>query len=147
MKRKQRIFLSLVVAVASLAGGDSALGTQPQQPPAEMMQKTFAKLVDASCIACHDGSEPNGFDASKLTSDLSNHANFSMWEKVHDQIASGEMPPAETDRPDPALVEQSLSVISKTLSRENLSHQAQFGRTVLRRLTRSELQHLSLIHI
>ena len=141
MKRKQRIFLSLVVAVASLAGGDSALGTQPQQPPAEMMQKTFAKLVDASCIACHDGSEPNGFDASKLTSDLSNHANFSMWEKVHDQIASGEMPPAETDRPDPALVEQSLSVISKTLSRENLSHQAQFGRTVLRRLTRSELQH------
>jgi len=51
------------------------------------------------------------------------------------------MPPAEAIRPDPALVKQSLDVISKTLTRENLSRQAKFGRTVLRRLTRSELQH------
>jgi len=57
MKRKWRIFLSLAVVALSLAGRGSALGTQPQQPTAEMMQKTFAKLADASCIACHDGSE------------------------------------------------------------------------------------------
>ena len=141
MKRKWRIFLSLAVVALSLAGRGSALGTQPQQPTAEMMQKTFAKLADASCIACHDGSEDNGFDASKLTGDLSEPANFSIWERVHDQIASGAMPPAEAAPPDPALAKQSLDVISKTLTRENLSHQTEFGRTVLRRLTRSELQH------
>jgi len=141
MKRKQRIFLSLTVAILSLIGRGSALGTEPQPPTSEAMQKTFAKLADASCIACHDGSEANGFDASKLTSDLSAPENFSIWQQVHDQVASGVMPPAEAVRPDPALVKQSLDVISKTLIRENLSHQAQFGRTVLRRLTRSELQH------
>ena len=141
MKRNQRIFLSLAVAVLSLVGIGSALGTQPQAPTVEMMQKTFDKLADASCIACHDGSEANGFDASALTGDLSDPKTFSIWQQVHDQVASGAMPPAEAIRPDPALVKQSLDVISKTLTRENLSRQAKFGRTVLRRLTRSELQH------
>ena len=141
MKRKQRILLSLAAAVASLIGMDSAMGTPPKTPSTEVMQKVFTELSDACCIACHDGSEANGFDVSKLTEDLADPANFTIWEKVHDRVASGEMPPANADRPDQALVKQTLDAISKTLTRENLSHQRQFGRTVLRRLTRSELQH------
>lgn len=138
MKRKQHIIFFLAAAVLSLAEMGSARGTPPEP---RAMQKIFTKLSDASCIACHDGSEANGFDASALTSDLSDRAVFSLWEKIHDRVAAGEMPPADADRPDPALVKQSLDAISETLTHQNLAHQAQFGRTVLRRLTRSELQH------
>ena len=141
MKRTHRLFLFLPVAVLSLSGIADVLGAPPESPTAEAMRQTFAKLSDVSCIACHDGSEANGFDASELTNDLSDPANLSMWEKVHDRVASGEMPPSDADRPDPKLLKQSLDAISKTLTAENLSRQTKFGRTVLRRLTRSELQH------
>ncbi len=105
------------------------------------MLKTFSELSQASCIACHDGNEENGFDVNSLTNDLSERKNYASWEKVYDRVASGEMPPADADRPAPALLKRSLDAISKTLTDKNLSHQKRFGRTVLRRLTRSELQH------
>ncbi len=141
MKRKQRIFLSLATLAILLIAIGHAQAAPPDATTAEEMLKTFGKLSKASCIACHDGSEANGFDASNLTSDLSDRVNFDLWEKVHDRVASGEMPPPDADQPEPALIKQSLDAISENLTRANLSHQRQFGRTVLRRLTRSELQH------
>ena len=141
MKRKQRIFMSLAMVALLLVGNRYAQAAPPEAPTGEAMLKTFDKLSEASCIACHDGSDANGFDASQLTDDLSDRANFDVWQKVHDQIASGAMPPAEADRPDAELTKQAVNAIHDTLTRENLSNQTRFGRTVLRRLTRSELQH------
>ena len=145
MKRKRSLYqmrpMGLLVAAVISLGVNSATGAPLAPPSVELMQQTFAKLSEASCIDCHDGSADNGFDARALNADLSDRANFALWERVHDRVDAGEMPPEESQRPDQALRQRSLDAINKALTQENLSRQNRFGRTVLRRLTRSELQH------
>ena len=105
------------------------------------IEQRFATLADSSCVQCHDGSEPNGFDIGTLTGDLDDRATFALWEKIYDRVASGEMPPPGEPLPDSKQQKAALSAISQALTDHNRHQQAKFGRTVLRRLTRTELQH------
>jgi hypothetical protein len=102
---------------------------------------TFNTLANASCIHCHDGSEDNRLNLNELGSDLNDAQTFRMWERIHDRIAAGEMPPAQEPRPDRKTLRRSLGEISDDLTRVSRQTQRNNGRTVLRRLTRAELQH------
>ena len=105
------------------------------------IEQRFATLADSSCVHCHDGSEANGLDIGTLTGDLDDRATFALWEKIYDRVASGEMPPPGEPLPDLKQQKAALSAIGQALTDHNHQQQAQFGRTVLRRLTRTELQH------
>ena len=104
-------------------------------------EDAFASLANDSCIQCHDGSQDNRLDLSQLGTDLSDRKAFAMWVRIHDRMAAGEMPPADEPRPDDTLLKQSLKTISANLTKQNKADQETNGRTVLRRLTRTELQH------
>ena len=104
-------------------------------------EDAFPLLVKESCIQCHDGSQDNQLDLNDLGTDLSDSKTFAMWVRIHDRMDAGEMPPLEVPRPDSTLLKQSLKTIAADLTKENLANQKKNGRTVLRRLTRTELQH------
>jgi len=101
----------------------------------------FETLASDSCIHCHDGSQDNRLNMDELGTNLGDSKTFEMWERIHDRMAAGEMPPEEESRPDPALLKESLDKINSDLTRTNRRQQKQNGRTVMRRLTRAELQH------
>ena len=101
----------------------------------------FANLAADSCLHCHDGTQDNGFDLTKLDRDFNDKPNFEDWVRVHDRIAAGEMPPATEPRPDPQLLNRTLQKLNEKLTEANVAEQKKNGRTVLRRLTRNELQH------
>ncbi len=106
-------------------------------------------LIEASCLDCHDGSEDNGLDFSKLESDLSNEATFRTWERIFDRVSQGEMPPAGSDAPPKQIFTNALAAIEKALTSENLRFQNENGRVILRRLTRTEYAHTlnDLLHV
>ncbi len=107
-------------------------------------QEFFAKvqpLVDASCIACHDGSDANGLDFNTLGNDLSVDATFRKWERIFDRVSNGEMPPESESRPAQKLKTSALSMIDASLRRVNQEVQVENGRVILRRLTRTEYEH------
>ena len=135
----RHISLRLIAAVTIFAIGvgiaPRLLGGEPD------IEQQFSALADSSCIQCHDGSEPNGLDVSLLTGNLNDRATFALWEKIYDRVTAGEMPPPEEPRPHADEQQSALSAISKALTDHNRQQQAEFGRTVLRRLTRTELQH------
>ena len=101
----------------------------------------FQSLAKQSCVHCHDGSQDNPLNLNELGTNLTDSDTFEMWERIHDRMANGEMPPEEEPRPDKTSLRRSLRDINNDLTRESRRQQKQNGRTVLRRLTRAELQH------
>ena len=101
-------------------------------------QKAF---FEKHCTDCHDADEKKGgLDLTALMTDFTNAENFTRWVKVHDAIASGEMPPKKKARP----TAQDATAVTKWL-RDSLvaAEQArmQDGRTRVRRLTRGEYEN------
>jgi hypothetical protein len=91
-----------------------------------------------NCYDCHaDGAAEGGLDLEKLTSDLSDPAVFSTWERIFDRVRTGEMPPAEMPRPNPA----SQEIFLKELEARLFAAHAKVKGTVLRRLNRQEYQN------
>ena len=103
--------------------------------PAVADQPAFLKT---HCFECHSGdAKSGGLDLSSLTSDLTQPQLFAKWERIHDRVANGEMPPKTGTLPKP--VDRAEFV--RSLGRELTAvHEASKG-TVLRRLNRREYQH------
>jgi hypothetical protein len=101
-------------------------------------------FLEAHCAECHNGDKTKGgLDLSSLSRDLAVPAVFGRWVKIHDRIASGEMPPPENRAPS---LEQekgaALANIKADLVRadEVLARESQ-GRTRIRRMTRGEYEN------
>ena len=99
------------------------------------------KLIDESCIACHDDSTDTALNFEALDFDLKNEKTFAMWERIFDRVTAGEMPPEDEDRPDEAVQEKALSQIHASLSNRSQAIQKENGRSTIRRLTRTEYEY------
>ena len=120
------------VCLAVLLAGTVSVGAAAQSFEADV-----APLVETSCLACHGPRTATPLDISGLGHDLSDHATFLAWQRIHDRVERGEMPPRGVRRPDPAVVETALGSLKRALVEANLA--ARNGpRTPLRRLTRLE---------
>ncbi|MFT4551271.1 MAG: mono/diheme cytochrome c family protein, partial [Pseudoalteromonas tetraodonis] len=65
----------------------------------EWVQQADA-FVQKHCSECHDAeTKKGGFDLSSLQPDLTDARAFARWIQVHDQVASGEMPPKKHTPP------------------------------------------------
>ena len=109
---------------------------QPRQANAQVRT-----LIEESCIHCHDASTDTALDFDTLDFDLKNEKTFAMWERVHDRIVSGEMPPEDEDRPDEAVQKKALSQIHSALKKRSLAIQKENGRSTVRRLTNTEYEY------
>lgn len=98
-------------------------------------------LVEASCIDCHDRDTETALNFETLTYDLAKPEVFRMWEKVFDQVESGEMPPEKKPHPNPAKKKAALAVLGQRLREASLAQQRKNGRVPARRLTRTEYEY------
>ena len=94
------------------------------------------------CLECHDASShQGGLDLTALKFDPATSENFARWVKIHDRIATGEMPPKGQPRP---TVAESAAVIADLKAKLIQSERDQFAReprTGVRRLTRAEYEN------
>jgi len=118
-------FAALLVAVPNASGAEA---------PA---QAFFAK----HCIECHSGDEPEAqLDLSKLPLEGNKPESFTRWVKIHDRIASGEMPPKNSPQPAGSERSAATAAISQALIAAETAKDDP-SRTTIRRLTRSEYEN------
>lgn len=99
------------------------------------------------CVECHSGEKPAGqLDLEKLDHDLAKSETFSRWVKIHDRIASGEMPPKDQPRPGK---EESLAATSAVARAIVEAEQRGRSTKTIRRLTRTEYENTirDLLHM
>ncbi|MBL9117161.1 MAG: DUF1592 domain-containing protein [Verrucomicrobiaceae bacterium] len=91
------------------------------------------------CEKCHSGEKPKGkFDLTKLSTDFSVASNREHWQRVLEQIESGDMPPEDKPRPSEQDASTAIKWIRGQVDAVELARRAKEGRVVLRRLNRAE---------
>lgn len=96
-----------------------------------------APLVDRSCIRCHGNRTATPLSITRLSNDLTDARTFRTWQRIHDRIANGEMPPPEAPKPEAELIDAALASLKGALVEANLASRGG-QRVPLRRLTRLE---------
>ena len=125
-----RLALLLLVAVVVPA-------TAGAQVPGEVVA-----LVKKHCVDCHGGDKPDaGLNLETLQFDVAQPRTFGSWVRIHDKLASGEMPPPDAKQPSDAERSAALGVLHQTLHAASLAQQKAEGRVALRRLNRTQHQN------
>ncbi|MCA9079907.1 MAG: DUF1587 domain-containing protein, partial [Planctomycetaceae bacterium] len=122
------IMAALSVAVAGGFGASDVCAERPELEP----------FFRQHCYDCHAGdTTEGGLDLQQIDWKLDDLGLFAKWERIHDRVESGEMPPKSVNAP--PIVERSrfLASLSGDLTR---AHQATKG-TILRRLNRREYEN------
>lgn len=92
------------------------------------------------CVDCHSGEAPEAnLDLTGIPKDLADPAHFRRWVRVHDRLATGEMPPKDADQPtDEERIAATRSLQEALLAAEQLDGD---NSRPLRRLTRAEYEN------
>src|SRR5215218_7912340 len=126
----------------STRGCAAALGmlvasTLNAAPPAPI-----ARFIDAHCADCHDGDEKKGgLDFAALAFAPNDPKNFATWAKIHDRVATGEMPPKKRERPETKELQSFIGSLSATLTTAEKASLGGEGRATRRRLNRYEYEN------
>ena len=105
---------------------------------AELPKAFFTK----HCTECHDADTKKGsLDLTALPPATASAESFARWVKVHDRIASGEMPPKKKAQPAPTELASATKALTETLVAAERTRLAGTPRTGVRRLTRAEYEH------
>lgn len=122
------------VLLAEDLGSPLSSGASPQTwPTAEL-----SAFLDRHCLECHDEASAEGsLDLVTLGGDLSDPAILQRWVRVHDQIASGEMPPEKKPRPGSADTRNALQELASSLTAADERRRE----TALRRVNRREYEN------
>jgi hypothetical protein len=98
-------------------------------------------FLEQRCFECHDADSRKGdLDLTSLPLDLDDARTFARWVKVHDRVATGEMPPKRKARPAPAELECFTNSLSSLLLGADRRRIAAEGRATERRLNRYEYE-------
>ncbi len=77
-------------------------------------------FLEKHCVECHDADvKKGGLDLTALKSDLTDRRAFETWTKVHDRVASGEMPPKKKARPDAGQQSAYLGGLAASLAKQD----------------------------
>jgi hypothetical protein len=99
-------------------------------------------FLERHCTECHDGDvKKGGLDLTALSFKPEDRKNFDLWVKVYDRVSKGEMPPAKKARPEGAALQSFEAALKTPLRGYELAQQSKEGRTVLRRLNRTEYEN------
>jgi mono/diheme cytochrome c family protein len=101
-----------------------------------------AAFLEAHCAGCHnDIDRKGGLDLEALAFKPDDPANQERWIRIHDRVASGEMPPAEKRRPEPSAVAEFTSTLGGDIAAADRERIAREGRTLRRRLNGHEYEN------
>lgn len=126
---------SAILALAiSLSLADRAQAAKPFAEADAFLRK--------NCVACHSSKAPKGgVNLAALDFEAANPDNFATWVKVHDRVASGEMPPAGIPKPAAAAVKDFTGRLGQALTQAEKSRSATVGRSTMRRLNAYEYEN------
>ncbi len=122
--------------------GALAAGTALAAPPAAVIEEKHRAFLKEYCVECHDAEKQKGklrLDDIALTVDTVEKAD--RWQKILNQINSGEMPPDDAKQPDRTAKADFLEMLSETMVAARRSIGDSGGRLTLRRLNRREYQN------
>ena len=99
-------------------------------------------FLEQHCVKCHDADTQKGnLDLAALKPDYANPESFARWVKVHDRIASGEMPPKKEKRPEATAATAVTTGLTKALIEAERVRLKEKGSTGMRRMTRGEYEN------
>lgn len=108
-------------------------------PASAQVPGEVAAMVKKHCVDCHSGDKPEaGLNLASLKFDTAEPRVFATWVRIHDQLASGEMPPADAEQPSPDERRMAVGTLHKTLHAASLAQQKTEGRVALRRMNRTQ---------
>ncbi len=139
MRLSKHVRFGVVVLAGALAVAAVAVAQAPDggEGPAAGFFDDVAPLVDRSCIRCHGARTGTPLSIPRLGRDLSDSVTFRTWQRIHDRVANGEMPPPDAPVPEAELVDAALASLKGALVAANLEARGA-QRVPLRRLTRLE---------
>lgn len=145
MKETARTYISVRFAAIIMVG----LGLFEPICEGSDLPETMTTLFDDHCVDCHDGEEAEGgLDLLSLEWDLEDPHIAGIWVKIHDRLASGEMPPKEESRLDDVERGAAVKDLASRIARFQEKRYAQHGRAVSRRVNRFEYENIlrDLLH-
>jgi hypothetical protein len=130
--------MKLSVLKTALSFSLLTISARAAAPPAKLdeKQRTFFKDY---CVECHNEKKQKGklrLDDISFALDTVEHAD--RWQKILNQINSGEMPPEDVKQPDAKAKTDLLEALSHTLVTARRALGDSGGRIVVRRLNRRE---------
>ncbi|MEO0447023.1 MAG: DUF1587 domain-containing protein, partial [Verrucomicrobiota bacterium] len=120
-----------------------------QMAGANSLPKPLSQVIENHCLDCHDDlSEEGGLDFLSLDWNLADEHTTSVWVKVHDQLASGEMPPPKKSTLDAEGRRRAIDALAAQLTQAQEEVTSKHGRTVSRRVNRFEFENIlrDLLH-
>ncbi|KAF0181143.1 MAG: signal peptide protein [Limisphaerales bacterium] len=143
--RSQRVreFGWRLVMAALVSAWPGTLGTEAAGAAADRQHQDLVRpFLERHCKECHSGAKPKGdWRLDQLTTDFTDKAARGRWEKVLEQLQTGEMPPKKQPRPPESEVRAVTGWIAAQVSQSVVAQRAAQGRVVLRRLNRTEYEN------
>ncbi len=135
------VLFGLIVLSVFFSSCDTVRGN-PQSEANATFQNAAAPLLAKYCLDCHD-SQTREADLAldDVGFDLHNPQQFGVWEKVHDKLQAGEMPPADMRQPTDAERKLILETLYPRLHAASAERIAREGRVQYRRLNRVEYEN------
>ncbi len=118
----------------------AALCVLPGAAPARSLEADVARLLEISCLRCHDADTETPLDLENLGYDLADRAAFRKWVRIFERLEAGEMPPRGTKRPPRAVVEAALGALERDLETADAAARAA-EQAAPRRLTGLEYEY------
>jgi hypothetical protein len=108
----------------------------------EAIPDTSRAFVSDYCKRCHNAERREAnLDLTNLAYDPADHGNFGLWTKVHDRVASGEMPPEDVKRPADGRRKEFVAALAGTFVASEQRLLASEGRAIQRRMNRTEYEN------
>ena len=137
MSRRVSALLATAVLLSLAATGEAA-------------DPSLRGFLENHCLECHDSStKKGGLDLDTLPMTMDDPEHFRLWERVHDRIVAGEMPPKPNEQPPTAEMAPVLALLDDRLHEADAGKVARTGRSLYRRLTRQEYENAlrDLLHL
>ena len=102
------------LVVLAIFANSPAMAAEPASPASNAATRAKLKpFLDRHCVDCHDSETQEGeLNLAALQFDPADVAKRDRWITVFDRVKSGEMPPKDEKRPDPAQLAKFLSLSS-----------------------------------
>ncbi len=118
----------------------AALCLLPGAAPARSLEADVARLLEVSCLRCHDVETETPLDLENLGYDLEDRGTFRKWVRVFERLEAGEMPPRGTRRPPRRVVDAALGALARDLETADVAARAS-EQAAPRRLTGLEYEY------
>lgn len=134
MLRLKHVFAALLLAPSVISAAD--------EPPSAVMHERHQALLQKNCVSCHGAEKQKGkFRVDDLSFTITNVESAERWQKVLNQMNSGEMPPEDEEQPSNEAKANFLDDLANVMVAARRSLGDQNGVITMRRLNRREYKN------